>query len=174
MGVRGWGSAPCPRRVLCVPALAGLCGVLMGRGEPRLGGGHSAHLGGGCGVPPGTAEAVYLLASSADGNWLAAVSGDWEIHVYSLKHFKVGEGAGCTAPLSRRERSHEAGTVPVCPQLCPLPFQHHCTVPTYSCAVTALAIHPATNNLVIAYADQQVGAVPSRIPSPHSAQPGWG
>ncbi|KAM9182934.1 U3 small nucleolar RNA-associated protein 4 homolog [Mergus octosetaceus] len=71
--------------------------------------------------PAGTAEAVYLLASSADGNWLAAVSGDWEIHVYSLKHFK-----------------------------------HHCTVPTYSCAVTALAIHPATNNLVIAYADQQL------------------
>ncbi|XP_038041503.1 U3 small nucleolar RNA-associated protein 4 homolog [Anas platyrhynchos] len=71
--------------------------------------------------PTGTAEAVYLLASSADGNWLAAVSGDWEIHVYSLKHFK-----------------------------------HHCTVPTYSCAVTALAIHPATNNLVIAYADQQL------------------
>lgn len=64
-----------------------------------------------CGVPPGTAEAVYLLASSADGNWLAAVSGDWEIHVYSLKHFKVGEGAavlsalpqgaGCTAPLGQ-------------------------------------------------------------------------
>lgn len=101
LGVRGWGSAPCPRRVLCVPALAGLWGVLMGRGEPRLGGGHSAHLGGGCGVPPGTAEAVYLLASSADGNWLAAVSGDWEIHVYSLKHFKVGEGAGCTAPLGQ-------------------------------------------------------------------------
>nr|XP_047906463.1 U3 small nucleolar RNA-associated protein 4 homolog [Anser cygnoides] len=71
--------------------------------------------------PAGTAEAVYLLASSADGNWLAAVSGDWEIHVYSLKHFK-----------------------------------HHCMVPTYGCAVSALAIHPATNNLVIAYADQQL------------------
>ncbi|XP_025895402.1 U3 small nucleolar RNA-associated protein 4 homolog [Nothoprocta perdicaria] len=71
--------------------------------------------------PSGTPEAVYLLAPSADGNWLAAASGDWEIHVYSLKRFK-----------------------------------HHCTVPTYSCAVTALAIHPVTNNLVIAYADQQL------------------
>ncbi|NXE54592.1 UTP4 protein, partial [Casuarius casuarius] len=71
--------------------------------------------------PSGTPEAVYLLASSADGNWLAAASGDWEIHVYSLKRFK-----------------------------------HHCTVPTYSCAVTALAIHPVTNNLVIAYSDQQL------------------
>lgn len=71
--------------------------------------------------PAGTREAVYLLASSADGNWLAAVSGDWEVHVYSLKHFK-----------------------------------HHCTVPTYSCAVTALAIHPTTNNLFISYSDQQL------------------
>lgn len=41
---------------------------------------------------------------------------------------------------------------------CPL-LQHHCTVPTYNCAVSALAIHPSTNNLVIAYSDQQVGAV---------------
>ncbi|XP_062442273.1 U3 small nucleolar RNA-associated protein 4 homolog [Rhea pennata] len=71
--------------------------------------------------PSGTPEAVYLLASSADGNWLAAASGDWEIHIYSLKRFK-----------------------------------HHCAVPTYSCAVTALAIHPVTNNLVIAYSDQQL------------------
>ena len=41
---------------------------------------------------------------------------------------------------------------------CPPTLQHHCSVPTYSCAVTALAIHPVTNNLVIAYSDQQVGA----------------
>lgn len=42
---------------------------------------------------------------------------------------------------------------------CPPALQHHCTVPTYSCAVTSLAIHPVTNNLVIAYSDQQVGAL---------------
>ncbi|NWZ55840.1 U3 small nucleolar RNA-associated protein 4 homolog [Haliaeetus albicilla] len=71
--------------------------------------------------PSGSPEAVYLLASSADGHWLAAVGGDWAIHIYDLKCFK-----------------------------------HHCTVPTYSCAVTALAIHPITNNLVIAYSDQQL------------------
>lgn len=41
---------------------------------------------------------------------------------------------------------------------CPL-LQHHCVVPTYNCAVSALAIHPSTNNLVIAYSDQQVGAL---------------
>ncbi|XP_010214912.1 PREDICTED: cirhin [Tinamus guttatus] len=35
-------------------------------------------------------------------------------------------------------------------------YRHHCAVPKYSCAVTALAIHPLTNNLVIAYADQQL------------------
>ncbi|PKU29634.1 hypothetical protein llap_20062 [Limosa lapponica baueri] len=39
---------------------------------------------------------------------------------------------------------------------CPPALQHHCTVPTYNCAVTALAIHPVTNNLVIAYSDQQL------------------
>ncbi|NWI56743.1 UTP4 protein, partial [Calyptomena viridis] len=71
--------------------------------------------------PSGCSEAVYLLAPSADGHWLAAVSGDWAIHTYNLKCFK-----------------------------------HHCVVPTYSCAVTALAIHPSTNNLVIAYSDQQL------------------
>ncbi|NXV46817.1 UTP4 protein, partial [Uria aalge] len=69
----------------------------------------------------GCPEAVYLLAASADGHWLAAVGGDWAIHIYNLKCFK-----------------------------------HHCTVPTYNCAVTALAIHPVTNNLVIAYSDQQL------------------
>ncbi|XP_068267737.1 U3 small nucleolar RNA-associated protein 4 homolog [Nyctibius grandis] len=71
--------------------------------------------------PSGCPEAVYLLAASADGQWVAAVGGDWVIHIYNLKCFK-----------------------------------HHCTVPTYSCAVTALAIHPLTNNLVIAYSDQQL------------------
>ncbi|KAM7100670.1 LOW QUALITY PROTEIN: U3 small nucleolar RNA-associated protein 4 homolog [Ciconia maguari] len=71
--------------------------------------------------PSGSPEAVYLLASSADGQWLAAVGGDWAIHIYNLKCFK-----------------------------------HHCTVPVYGCAVTAIAIHPGTNNLVIAYSDQQL------------------
>ena len=46
------------------------------------------------GVSAGSPEAVYLLASSADGHWLAAVSGDWAIHIYNLKCFKVGAGAG--------------------------------------------------------------------------------
>ncbi|KAM9509198.1 U3 small nucleolar RNA-associated protein 4 homolog [Guaruba guarouba] len=71
--------------------------------------------------PSESPEAVYLLALSADGRWLAAVSGDWAIHIYKLKRLK-----------------------------------HHCTVPMYSCAVTALAIHPVTNDLVIAYSDQQL------------------
>ncbi|KAG8437525.1 hypothetical protein GDO86_008291 [Hymenochirus boettgeri] len=31
-----------------------------------------------------------------------------------------------------------------------------CSVPRYSCAPTAINIHPSTNNLVIAYADQQL------------------
>ncbi|XP_038223847.1 U3 small nucleolar RNA-associated protein 4 homolog isoform X1 [Dermochelys coriacea] len=69
----------------------------------------------------GSAEAVYLLAASVDGEWLAAAGGDWEINIYSLRQFKP-----------------------------------HCTVPAYNCAVTALAIHPVTNNLVITHSDQQV------------------
>ncbi|XP_067392855.1 U3 small nucleolar RNA-associated protein 4 homolog [Emydura macquarii macquarii] len=77
----------------------------------------------------GSAEAVYLLAVSADGDWLAAAGGDWEINIYSLRHFKL-----------------------------------HCTVPAYNCAVTALAIHPVTSNLVITHSDQQVFefSIPSR------------
>lgn len=34
--------------------------------------------------------------------------------------------------------------------------QLHCTVPAYNFPVTALAIAPSTNNLVIAHSDQQV------------------
>uniref|UniRef100_U3JJM2 UTP4 small subunit processome component n=1 Tax=Ficedula albicollis TaxID=59894 RepID=U3JJM2_FICAL len=72
--------------------------------------------------PSGCSEAVYLLAPSADGHWLAAVS---EVSA-------------------------------VVPSVhCPL-LQHHCMVPAYNCAVSALAIHPSTNNLVIAYSDQQL------------------
>ncbi|XP_039186789.1 U3 small nucleolar RNA-associated protein 4 homolog [Crotalus tigris] len=32
----------------------------------------------------------------------------------------------------------------------------HCTVPAYDCPVTAMAIHPLTNNLIVAHSDQQV------------------
>ncbi|XP_060110076.1 U3 small nucleolar RNA-associated protein 4 homolog [Heteronotia binoei] len=32
----------------------------------------------------------------------------------------------------------------------------HCVLPAYNCPVTALAIHPVTNNLVVAHSDQQV------------------
>ncbi|XP_019391618.1 PREDICTED: U3 small nucleolar RNA-associated protein 4 homolog [Crocodylus porosus] len=71
--------------------------------------------------PSGTAEAVQLLAVSADGDWLAATSSDWAINIYSLQQFK-----------------------------------HHCTVPAYNCPVTAIAINPATNHLVIAHSDQQL------------------
>ncbi|EMP33369.1 Cirhin [Chelonia mydas] len=41
-----------------------------------------------CRAPLGSAEAVYLLAASADGDWLAAAGGDWEINIYSLRQFK--------------------------------------------------------------------------------------
>ncbi|XP_030138411.4 U3 small nucleolar RNA-associated protein 4 homolog [Taeniopygia guttata] len=84
--------------------------------------------------PSGCSEAVYLLAPSADGRWLAAVSGDWAIHIYNLKCFK-----------------------------------HHCMVPRYDCAVSALAIHPTTNNLVIAYSDQQL----SEFSIPEKQYTGW-
>lgn len=60
----------------------------------------------------GTREAVYLLASSADGNWLAAVSGDWEVHVYSLKHFKVQAGL-CGAPCSVPRAGHRGRSLRV-------------------------------------------------------------
>ena len=49
----------------------------------------------------------------------------------------------------------------------PLVFsQLHCTVPAYNFPVTALAIAPNTNNLVIAHSDQQVsGSSAFRFPS---------
>lgn len=39
--------------------------------------------------PPGTVEAMYLLAVSPDGNWLAASGTSAGVHVYSVKHLKV-------------------------------------------------------------------------------------
>ena len=38
--------------------------------------------------------------------------------------------------------------------------QLHCTVPAYNFPVTAMAIAPNTNNLVIAHSDQQVREIP--------------
>lgn len=75
-----------------------------------------------------------------------------------------------------REGGSEVALVGPVTVLSPPALQHHCTVPTYSCAVTALAIHPVTNNLVIAYADQQVGAIPvtapvAMVPSPRLSLP---
>ncbi|XP_030060506.1 U3 small nucleolar RNA-associated protein 4 homolog [Microcaecilia unicolor] len=35
-------------------------------------------------------------------------------------------------------------------------LKHHCTLPVYKCPVTALAIQPMSNNLIIAYSDQQL------------------
>ncbi|XP_029464180.1 U3 small nucleolar RNA-associated protein 4 homolog [Rhinatrema bivittatum] len=69
----------------------------------------------------GSVEATYLLAASADGNWLAACTSDFEISIYNVKTLK-----------------------------------HHCSVPVYTCPVTALAIQPVSNNLVIAHSDQQL------------------
>lgn len=40
--------------------------------------------------------------------------------------------------------------------------QLHCTVPAYNFPVTALAIAPDTNNLVIAHSDQQVSTAGRR------------
>lgn len=75
-----------------------------------------------------------------------------------------GAGLGCVCGRGVSPRGSARGgcvaeVSAVVPSVhCPL-LQHHCTVPTYNCAVSALAIHPSTNNLVIAYSDQQVGAV---------------
>ncbi|XP_070617832.1 LOW QUALITY PROTEIN: U3 small nucleolar RNA-associated protein 4 homolog [Erythrolamprus reginae] len=46
----------------------------------------------------------------------------------------------------------------------------HCTVPAYECPVTAMAIHPLTNNLLIAHSDQQVFefSIPERGYTPWS------
>uniref|UniRef100_A0A670INP7 UTP4 small subunit processome component n=1 Tax=Podarcis muralis TaxID=64176 RepID=A0A670INP7_PODMU len=68
-----------------------------------------------------TSEAAYLLAVSANGQWLAAASGDRAVNIYNLEDAKP-----------------------------------HCTVPAYDCPVTALAIHPETNNVVIVHSDQQM------------------
>ncbi|XP_044125682.1 U3 small nucleolar RNA-associated protein 4 homolog [Bufo gargarizans] len=37
-------------------------------------------------------------------------------------------------------------------------LKYECSVPQYSCTPAAIRIHPSTNNLVIAYPDQQVGS----------------
>ncbi|XP_048371692.1 U3 small nucleolar RNA-associated protein 4 homolog [Sphaerodactylus townsendi] len=46
----------------------------------------------------------------------------------------------------------------------------HCVVPAYSCPVTALAIHPVTNSLVVAHSDQQVFefSIPEKAYTPWS------
>lgn len=49
----------------------------------------------------------------------------------------------------------------------PCVFQVHCTVPVYSSGVSAMAIHPTTNNLLMVHADQQVLSTYSRTLEVH-------
>lgn len=96
--------------------------------------------------------------ASGDGAWGAQQAGPpWEpsLHPWSRAGVGVWEGGSEAVP----EVLVRGGCVGEVPSVhCPL-LQHHCVVPTYNCAVSALAIHPSTNNLVIAYSDQQVGAL---------------
>lgn len=60
----------------------------------------------------------------------------------------MGDVPPCTARVTFLEGR--------CPIVFPVFSQLHCTVPAYNFPVTALAIAPNTNNLVIAHSDQQV------------------
>ncbi|XP_036202066.1 U3 small nucleolar RNA-associated protein 4 homolog isoform X8 [Myotis myotis] len=84
----------------------------------------------------GTVESMCLLAVSPDGNWLAASGTSAGVHVYNVKHLKVAGKRSQPLTWALREL--------------------HCTVPAYNFPVTALAIAPKTNNLVIAHSDQQI------------------
>uniref|UniRef100_A0A8B9U7L6 Uncharacterized protein n=1 Tax=Anas zonorhyncha TaxID=75864 RepID=A0A8B9U7L6_9AVES len=104
------------------------------------------------GEPPGghgvTADAAFLLRSPACPSCCSR----------RTSCSAPRTQAGCLWALSEAPSTScscwSRGAASTCTRCAPP--QHHCTVPTYSCAVTALAIHPATNNLVIAYADQQL------------------
>lgn len=106
-------SLPCPQECLSLS-----WGFLCPHGQ----GGRGAGCPWGFGAPnaplsprvsAGCSEAVYLLAPSADGHWLAAVSGDWAIHIYNLKCFKVGLEV---TPSLREWGAQQAGP----------PGSHHC------------------------------------------------
>ncbi len=39
--------------------------------------------------PPGSLQAIHLLAASEDGKWLASANSDHEVHIYNLQTRKV-------------------------------------------------------------------------------------
>uniref|UniRef100_A0A8C2Q1F0 Uncharacterized protein n=1 Tax=Cyprinus carpio TaxID=7962 RepID=A0A8C2Q1F0_CYPCA len=45
--------------------------------------------------PPGSHQAIHLLAASEDGKWLASANSDHEVHIYNLQTRK----AHCTVPV---------------------------------------------------------------------------
>lgn len=92
---------------------------------------------------------MHLLSASEDGKWLAAANTDCEIHVYNLHKLKVIWKTGELQSVAERNCTN-------C--LVSLRSQLHCTVPVYNSCPSAIAINPASSNLVSVHADQQVSS----------------
>lgn len=111
---------------------------------------------------------AHQLCFSADSSQLFAASAHSSVHVVSLssdsckhKHtFKPKTGSA--QPIHLLTVSADGQWLATANSDCEVhiyslsTFKSHCTVPVYRSGVSAMAIHPTTNNLFMAHADQQV------------------
>ncbi|KAL2093088.1 hypothetical protein ACEWY4_010400 [Coilia grayii] len=117
---------------------------------------------------PKVLRSAQQLCFSADSTHLFAASTRSSIHMVSLspdnckhKHtFKPKTGS--TQPIHLLTVSEDGQWLATANSDCEIhiyslsSLKSHCTVPVYRSGVSAMAIHPTTNNLVMTHADQQV------------------
>ncbi|XP_077167007.1 U3 small nucleolar RNA-associated protein 4 homolog [Paroedura picta] len=132
---------------------------------------------------PKVAGGAHQLLFSLDSTWLFVASDRGSVHVLKIlqseacKHLHTLQPSSdspdaavllaASADGSWLAVASGGGTVTIYDLQRAKP---HCVVPAYDCPVTALAIHPVTNNLVIAHADQQVleFSIPDKAYTPWS------
>ncbi|XP_064414664.1 U3 small nucleolar RNA-associated protein 4 homolog [Latimeria chalumnae] len=117
---------------------------------------------------PKVVRSAHQLLFSVDSKRLFVASDQSSVHLIDLsqsdcKHLHTFKPkSGTSEPVVLLAASVDGKWLAAASHTCEIEIynlkqlKHHCTVPLYNCIPSAMAIHPQTNNLVIAYADQQI------------------
>uniref|UniRef100_A0AAR2JMJ5 Anaphase-promoting complex subunit 4 WD40 domain-containing protein n=1 Tax=Pygocentrus nattereri TaxID=42514 RepID=A0AAR2JMJ5_PYGNA len=103
---------------------------------------------------PKVLSSANQICFSSDSSHLFVASTCSSVHVAILN--QSGCKFVCTLKPKSGERFYLVGNDMQRVIYCFRMFQPHCTVPVHSSGVSAMAIHPTTNNLFMVHADQQL------------------
>lgn len=117
---------------------------------------------------PKVLSSAHQLCFSADSSKLFAASSHSSVHVISLSQSECKyvhtfkPASGCTEPVHLLAPSADGKWLATANRACEVhvynlrKLKHHCTVPVYNSCPSAMAINPATNNLLMVHADHQI------------------